>query len=148
MQRVRCGASSGRDHLVRIGPCLDVQVGFDPRFHQPVGRPNIPDERRVALIDTGASTSCIDEDLAESLGLPSHERDSLTGVIGEPYDARRFTAHLYLPDLAHVYHWEFSGLPLKGRLRDCHLLIGRDLLAFYRLQYDGPAGTVHLETSR
>ena len=148
MQRVRCGASSDRDHLVRIGPCLDVQVGFDPRFHQPVGRPNILDERLVALIDTGASTSCIDEDLAESLGLPSHERDSLTGVIGEPYNAQRFTAHLYLPDLAHVYHWEFSGLPLKGRFRDCHLLIGRDLLAFYRLQYDGPTGTVHLETIR
>ena len=47
----------------------------------------------------------------------------------------------------HVYHWAFSGLPLQGRLRDCQLLIGRDLLAYYRLEYDGPAGTVYLESN-
>ena len=88
---------------MRVGPRLDVHVGFEPRFCQPVGRPNIPGDRRVALIDTGASTSCIDEDLAERLGLPSHERDSPRCVVGEPYVARRFKAHLYLPDLAHVY---------------------------------------------
>ena len=71
MPRVRCGLPNGRDYLARIGPRLDVQVGFDPHFHQPVGRPNIPDDRRVALIDSGASASTVSAGLtlaSEPLG--------------------------------------------------------------------------------
>ena len=147
MARIRCG-TSGPGSLVSHGARLQVEVGFDPNYHQPVGRPAIPDDRYTALIDTGAGISCIDEQLAERLRLPRHEDTGMVwGVVGEGYRATRYMAHLYLPGFPHVYYVPVRGLPLAERIEGVHLLLGRDLLQHYWLSYGGRNGDVFLDDS-
>ena len=61
--------------LVRLGPTLRVQIGFDTDFQ--------PDEGgHFALVDTGALDSCIDSSLAMELKLPIIGRQRVAGVHG------------------------------------------------------------------
>lgn len=84
---------SGRDALIRVGPTTAVEIGFIPDlFHadpnvvrqaldsarrQPLSQQLVP-----ALIDTGATESCIDEELAHQLQLPLVDRQQGSGVGG------------------------------------------------------------------
>ncbi|MCW5557813.1 MAG: hypothetical protein KIT22_08280 [Verrucomicrobiae bacterium] len=77
MPSARCGfadiagGASGAELLVSYGPTLFVSVGFDPNYKARAalvpngGIPNI-----AAIVDTGASESCIDSLLAAQLNLP------------------------------------------------------------------------------
>ena len=64
----RCGFNTP-NLLQRYGPTLLVEVGFDATFRDATmgQRPDLPLEQWMALVDTGASESCIDSSLAESV---------------------------------------------------------------------------------
>lgn len=79
MRQVECGFRSLPDTLVLFGSTTQVQIGFDSNFN-PTIRPNIPDQLYNALIDTGASDSCIDSGIAESLNLPAIDNRPVSGV--------------------------------------------------------------------
>ncbi|MBP0463608.1 aspartyl protease family protein [Roseomonas sp. PWR1] len=126
----------GTDRLLRIGPLMEVGV---QRAQE--GAPKHP---AIALIDTGASASCIDLALAQALNLDaagiatvqSHhgttQRPVYRGVI---YFGQRWI------DL------RLTGVALPGdhEITPYRVLIGRDALSFGRFAYDGPAGTFRLD---
>ena len=88
MPTVNCGfgdwaGRSGREALVSNGPTLLVQIGFDHDFEDiDIERPNIAVDLLPALVDTGATESCIDADFAQTLGLLTFDRDDMAGVVG------------------------------------------------------------------
>src|SRR5438093_12968301 len=84
---------SGRDALVLKGPTTSVEIGFNPDlFHSDPAivqqaiqsAHSQPPAQQVveALIDTGASDSCIDEELAQQLQLPLIDHQQGSGIGG------------------------------------------------------------------
>src|SRR5258706_7979829 len=93
--------SSGCDMLVAIGPTLFVQIGFDPTFDPlaiPIGSPNLPTNLLHALVDSGATESCIDSTIATALNLPIIDRRSVSGVHGAG-EVNMHLAHIHIPAL-------------------------------------------------
>lgn len=148
MTRIQCGYSGGAaasSRLVQLGPRLLVQVGFDegydPRSPGRIAR--LPSEPLVALIDTGASISCIDVNLALSLGLP--EVDAITAVTADgPTRAIAFLAQVHSPSLKFTLHGRCAGMRIAAPTHEHVMLIGRDFLGHFRMLYDGPSGGVEL----
>lgn len=109
---------------------------------QKAGQP-IPNAVRVrALIDTGASCSCVDSSVIKELSIPPTGREKVhTASTGQeaPHEANQYDvgmvipsgtqAPLYLPNLP-VVEAELEHLGYKA-------LIGRDVLARCILVYDG-----------
>ncbi len=83
MFEVECGVPDGHVKLQRIGPTLSVHIGFDASYKPDSGgRPNVASELYRALVDTGATASCIDSSLARTLDLPVVDRQLVSGVHG------------------------------------------------------------------
>ena len=97
-----------------------------------------PERNEAALIDTGASGSCISEDLAKELGLPIVDRMEVTGVGGRRVH-NVYLAHVVVKQLGVESRGAFIGVP---RLGAQPLLVGRDFLANVVLIYDGVTGVV------
>src|SRR5438552_4156222 len=84
------GGATGSVLLVAHGPTLFVDVGFDPTFHAginlatpgPIANPTPGITAIRALVDTGASESCIDSLLASQLNLPIVDKRMISGVHG------------------------------------------------------------------
>jgi hypothetical protein len=81
MAETKCGfvdasGISGREFLQVHGPTLLVDIGFDTAYdcNNRIGIPTLAATKLWALVDTGATESCIDNDLAEKLGLPTIDR--------------------------------------------------------------------------
>jgi len=97
----------------------------------------------LALIDTGASSTCIDEQAAQRLGPPVIDVVSIASV-----------SHPSSPSGAYPVTLEIVGLPMPLSVpraigaqlspQGISALIGRDALQFCALFYDGPAGQTAL----
>ena len=132
------------DKLERYGPTLFVDVGFDPGYRPEAG--GMPDLQRSnvpALVDTGASESCIDDALARELDLVEVDRQEISGVSGV-FTASRYLAHIYSPQLALPQWGLFSGVDLIGGGQAHQLLIGRSFMRNLIMIYDGVRGQVTL----
>lgn len=73
-------------HLIRFDPTIDVYIGFDPEYkynQKNPSEPNLPTIDNKALIDTGASGSCIDSTVALTLNLPIINEQSVAGPHGQ-----------------------------------------------------------------
>ena len=136
------GGISGRDALIRYGPTLYVQIGFDPTYRPAeTTRPNLSDIRLPALVDTGALESCIDSALASKLGLPIVDQ----GAIADVHGASTVNVHLaqiYVPDLDSTVYGRFSGVHLSEGGQPHSALIGRTFLQNVTMVYEGRTGTV------
>ena len=149
MPRVECGFADGRlgtgaRRLTVFGPTIMVDIGFDENFDP--ASPQTPDmsSRQVpALVDTGASESCIDVGLAEELGLPVVDKRRIAGA-GGAHQAPVYLGHIFFPQLQNAIYGRFAGVGLSdgGQLQKA--LIGRTFLANYMMIYDGPFGRVSL----
>jgi predicted aspartyl protease len=131
--------------LVAYGPTLLVHIGFDPTFRpvQPAQRPNVPKQDFFALVDTGATECCIDSALADQLGLPVVDRQSISGVSGtRPVNLH--LAHIYVPSLNFTMWGRFAGVELQAGGQPHLALIGRTFLAHFTMIYDGTTGDVTL----
>jgi predicted aspartyl protease len=140
---------TGRQLLIAHGPTLEVDVGYDEKFDYAtkanVGM-NIPESAAknvFALIDTGASDSCIDDDLAQSLNLPLIDRADVSGV-GGAHKLSVYSAHIDIPSLAVTQWGRFTGVKLQAGGQGHQVLIGRTLLAGVIMVYDGRDGSVKL----
>lgn len=98
-----------------------------------------------ALVDTGATCTCIDPSVSAELGLKVTGKDAMnTASTGnEPYEANRYDASLIVRnpgdyDLVKP-NIPVSEMPLFGTL-GVHALIGRDVLEDCLLIYDGKNG--------
>ena len=92
---------SGASTLVHLGPTLWVDVGFDPDYKYGVNGtvPKSAAAQVPALVDTGATISCIDDELAKSLALPLVDRQQVSGIGGK-HECNVYLAHIVAPTLA------------------------------------------------
>jgi hypothetical protein len=105
------GGATGATLLASHGPTLFVDIGFDPTFVSgtAVKNPPIAGIKGIhALVDTGASESCIDSLLASQLNLPIVDRRHVSGSAG-PHEVNVYLAQVYIPSLAFTIHGAFAG---------------------------------------
>lgn len=151
MRETKCGlnsspAVSGRDLLVVHGPTLFVDIGFDPAYDPAAPtKPVLAETKLWALVDTGATESCIDNDLATKLGLPIVDRRRVGGISGIQ-QVNVHLAHIHIPSLNFTLYGAFAGVDLIAGGQRHYALIGRTFLQGFRMTYDGPSGDVTLST--
>lgn len=136
MSPVECGftddqQAAGASHLRVFGPTIVVDIGFDENF-DPVllQAPKMHSKQVPALVDTGASESCIDVSLAEELGLPVVDRVEIAGA-GGTYLAPVYLAHIFFPQAGQTQYGKFAGVVLSDGGQAHKALIGRTFLANY-----------------
>lgn len=104
----------------------------------------------MALIDTGAAVSVVDESAMMELGIPDVETILMQTAHGVA-ELRRYNASMSLPGLG------LQNLPLHlapaGMVRtntnagaDVLMLLGRDFLRRFVLTYDGPNSRITVKT--
>lgn len=128
--------------LVSLGPTLMVQIGFDPSFRsENLMHPNLPQRQYPALVDTGATESCIDSALARDLGLPIVDRKVVAGIQGES-EFNVHIAQIHISDLDYTIYGRFTGVHLNTGGQPHSSLIGRTFLRNFTMIYEGRTGTV------
>jgi hypothetical protein len=151
MVRVRCGFDSvpggvdGHVLLTAHGPTLVVDIGFDPAFNpENTAEPPIAGIKGVhALVDTGATESCIDNVLGAQLNLPIVDRRPIAGVGGK-HLANVYLAQVYVPSLGTRILGAFAGVDLAAGGQVHRALIGRTFLRNFTMIYEGRTGTVEI----
>jgi hypothetical protein len=130
------------DLLVQLGPTLLVDIGLKSRSAS--GElPDLALKSVRALIDTGAGGDCIDDGLAQSLGLPVTDEGEISGIGGK-HKAYIYTARLWVPGLKRLLFQPFTGVKLRQGEQWHQVILGRSFLRQYRLTYDGGSGEVEL----
>lgn len=123
-------------NLQMIGPVIEVMVhppGPIAKKLSDEGKP-IPRRKLLALIDTGASGSCINDDIAQDLGLVARDIVDVktpSGSAQQPVYDLGFS----LPMANIVLQVQALGADLKEQ--PYQALIGRDILRFCTLIYNG-----------
>ena len=124
-----------KDLLVQDGPQIEVMIGFDTKLQD---SPPLP-----ALLDTGATYSCIDLALAGRLCLKQTDARELVGA-HEKKVTPFYRADIFIPQLKCAWREEFGGLPLEENGFGFKVIIGRNLLSDLRLSYEGYTGKVQI----
>jgi hypothetical protein len=151
MPETLCGfndtpSASGPDLLATWGPTLLVNIGFDKDWNdQKLTVPALAIAGVSALVDTGASESCIDDLLATQLNLPIIDRRPMSGI-GGSQEAKIYLAQIYIPSLAFTIYGAFAGVHLEAGGQVHKALIGRTFLSRFIMIYEGNTGTVTLKT--
>ena len=128
--------------LVRLGPTLLVQIGFDQAFQPDTATPpSLPESQLAALVDTGASDSCIDSDVARDLQLPVVDQRRIAGIQG-PYTTNVCLAQMHIPDLSFTVYGRFAVVHLAAGGQPHFALLGRDFLRHFSMTYEGRTGSV------
>jgi hypothetical protein len=96
-----------------------------------------------ALVDTGATTSCIDSGLAMQLNLPIIDRQRVSGVSGI-HEVNMHLGHVLVPSLGRFISGSFAGVDLVAGGQPHVALIGRTFLQYFTLFYDGRTGSVSI----
>jgi hypothetical protein len=147
MARTTCGfnstaSTSGAELLVLAGPTLLVDVGFDKDWRSESKTPPMTGIQQVqALVDTGASESCIDALVATQIGLPIVDRRPISGVGGK-HLVNMYLAQIYVPTLLYTIWGAFAGVDLAAGGQMHRALIGRTFLRHFTMIYEGLSGTV------
>lgn len=134
------GGEPNSEALYLFGPVLPVLIGTDqdPRMRDASSMVAV---QRFALVDTGATDSCIDSNLAQALGLRVvDERDVAT-----PSGLDTFNVHLgwiEVPELNFAKSGQLVGASLSGGGQPYGALLGRDFLRHCSMHYDGETGSV------
>ena len=139
------GELAGADMLIKWGPTLMVDIGFDANYDWKVATsPPVPGTKGLhALVDTGATESCIDSLLAAQLNLPIVDKRNVSGVHGSR-EVGIHLAQVYVPSLGFTINGAFAGVDLRAGGQLHSALIGRTFLRHFKMIYDGQTGTVEL----
>ncbi len=150
MTTTDCGFSdgpfhSGVDLLILRGPTLLVNIGLDPEYnYAETGVALNSDATQVkALVDTGATFSCIDEDLAQSLDLPLVDRQTMISLSGQ-CEVNLYLAHVTIPAMSFFQRGIFYGCSVNEAAWHHRAVLGRTFLRDMVLIYDGPTGSVRI----
>ncbi len=124
-----------RDTLVSLGPSIQVAVGSVSSDGFTISGES--DAETVhALIDTGASESCIDQELAEKLNLVLVDIQKVSGVSGIQ-DHNVYMASVHIPSLNFTQYGRFAAVHLITGGQPHHVLLGRTFLNNMIMIYDG-----------
>lgn len=131
------------DALEDHGPTLLVQIGFDAAFDHtlPGATPQLAAQPVPALLDTGASQSCMDIGLAARLRLPVIDKGNVAGV-GGAVEVPVYLAQIFVPMLGFTQYGRFAGVHLSSGGQLHQALIGRSFLRRMIMTYDGRTGKV------
>ena len=141
MPSASCGFSNPHE-LTLNGPTVVVEIGIDTDFQPGRGlRPALPANPLHALVDTGASESCIDNTLAMRLDLPVVAHRRVSGV-GGALDVNEYMAQIYIPELNFTILGPFAGVHIAGGGQPYYALIGRTFLRHFSMAYEGRTGSV------
>ena len=153
MPIAKCGFASTPDGqpahelLVTWGPTIVVDIGFDPNHDSNTAKvPPVPGTTGLhALVDTGATESCIDSQLAAQLNLPIVDKRAVSGVHGK-HEVNMHLAQVHIPALNATINGVFAGVSLRegGQLHSA--LIGRTFLRNFQLLYNGLTGDVEIRS--
>ena len=136
------------DHtdILLQGPVVEARIFPDERSflrHQAEPRTSRPFRQVRLLVDTGANFSSLQIDIIETLQLPHYpEKVYVRGAGGQAL-VNHFRAILHLTAFGRkglpidILEGEFSGSPYDG-------VIGRDVLRYCKLTYDGLGNSFRL----
>ena len=96
-----------------------------------------------ALVDTGATESCIDSTIAGELDLPIFDQRNVSGGLG-PGLVNMHLAQIYIPNLNITVAGRFAGVHLSAGGQRHAALIGRSFLRHFEMSYAGSTGHVTL----
>lgn len=149
MPETKCGFTDtdtvkGVDSLVFHGPTLLVDIGFDAKYVAGSGRVPAPAVTSVwALVDTGATESCVDDALANKLQFPIVDRRKIAGSKGA-HEVNMYLAQIHIPSLNFTLWGGFAGVDLTAGGQRHVALIGRTFLRHFTMIYSGSTGDVKL----
>lgn len=129
--------------LLRNGILLKVEISPLTQFVKELKKKTIQPQKGIALVDTGASITCVDRILLEALKIPS------VGVSEVFTPSGRTQQNIYPVEIsfpqANLPKISFNQV-LGSKLKDQGIvaLIGRDVLQDFILVYNGPGGFVSL----
>jgi predicted aspartyl protease len=137
--------ATGPQWLLGVGPTIQVIVGLHPAAPMGGAEGTGPASRETfALIDTGATLTCIDDALAQELGLPVIDRQTCSGI-GGSHDLDVYAAQIIAPGLGGLSQFgRFAGVKLADGGQAHKVLIGRSFLQSLIMVYDGRTGRVQL----
>lgn len=131
--------------LQQRGPVIQVSVGLDQGMVKALvqqGRP-IPETRSgLALIDTGASVTCIDERIAQELNLPVVDVGKMMSASHSAHPSNIYPISLTMPQGVSFSAPRAMGANLAPQ--GLVAIIGRDILAVCTMFYNGIAGQITL----
>jgi hypothetical protein len=134
--------------LQQKGPLISVTVQPQQGIAQALatqGKASTPSKSGFALIDTGASNTCIDDELAKDLQLLVIDVGFMISASHAKTPCQIYPVNLILnapPNLLNFQSIRVCGAALKGHGVD--ILIGRDILSACVLFYNGQRGEIVL----
>ncbi len=143
MPTVECGfpnVTNPSAALTRIGPTISVIIGSYPGTG--VATASLI-QQVPALIDTGATLSCIDDSLAQQLQLQVVDQWITSGASGAA-KLDVYLAQITIPSLNVNHFGRFAEVHLQAGGQAHRALIGRSFLADCTLVYNGKTGSVTL----
>lgn len=144
MPSLEVGRPNNPQALLLLGAVAHVHIGFDASWTpRAKGNPDVDSTTFPALIDTGATHSCIDSVVATTLNLPVVDAEKISGV-GGVMRANIYLAQVHCPGLNWLFHGRFIGVHLLAGSQPYAALLGRDFLMDFTAKYDGPTGSVVL----
>ncbi len=132
--------------LANFGPVLDVSVSIPPALADLYTRQQIPlpsPITGIALIDTGATRSCVHRPIMSNLGV-NPIGVVTSGTAAGPVPHNLFPAHFTFPaaridiDFAAVVGVDLAGQIINNQ--QLIALIGRDVLSMGIFVFNGPVG--------
>ena len=126
-----------------LGPTLSVEVGFDPQYDaktpgKPAGTPQVVS----ALVDTGATDSHIDDEVAKALALPLVDVRTVSPAVGGKRDMNVYLAQIHIPSLGLTQFGRLTAAELEKSGQLHRVILGRSLLKGVIMIYDGMTGQV------
>lgn len=122
------------------GPVLQVSVTIEQNSGRGLiarGKTLPAPKSGIALIDTGASNTCIDEQAAQDLGLPVIDVANMQSATHEKHPCNIYPVQIITPIVTlNAPRAMGAALASQGLL----VLIGRDVLQNCALFYNGPTG--------
>lgn len=121
------------------GPILQVTISIEQNAAKALlaqGQ-SVPSKNGLALIDTGASNTCVDDQAAKELGLPVIDVGNMQSASHEKHPCNIYPVQI-VTQVVTLNSPRTMGANLAAQ--GLMVLIGRDVLAACNLFYNGPAG--------
>ena len=128
--------------LQQRGPVVQVSISLEQSYAMALtqqGKSAPPPEVGLALIDTGASNTCIDDEAAKKMGLPVIDVGTMSSASHAETQWNIYPIQIEIPGFPIRFQAPRAmGAALKEQ--GLLLLLGRDMLARATLFYNGAAG--------
>ncbi len=132
--------------LQQRGPIIQVSVGLEQGMAKAITQQgkSVPAPRiGYALIDTGASLSCIDEQVAKDMQLPVVDVGQMVSASHTGHPCNLYPIHIALVPTPIVFNAS-RAMGANLAVQGCVAIIGRDILQSCTLFYNGAAGQITL----